>query len=123
MLFLALHESFQKTDAEYAKFAQRMNLTEVMGSTGVVVVIFGTQMYIAWVGDSEACLVSNKGDVFKFVDCHKPKYEVQGESPPFFAHPFHFCFSQHSPLSFLVREAENREPRWLRVRNERNVPC
>lgn len=48
-----------------------------MGSTAVVCLRVDGQLYISWVGDSEACLVKRSQDVLKFVDCHKPKFESE----------------------------------------------
>jgi len=73
----ALRVAFLETDWNYTQHAARVNLPTGMGSTAVVMLIIGDQMYVCWVGDSEACLVNKGGDVFPFVTCHKPKFESE----------------------------------------------
>jgi len=55
----------------------RQNLIEAIGSTAVLVVIIGKEIYTAWAGDAEAAMVRQNGEVANFVVCHKTTSEVR----------------------------------------------
>ncbi|XP_047448518.1 protein phosphatase 1F [Mugil cephalus] len=68
----ALKSAFIRTDDMFRRKAKRERLRS--GSTGVVVLIQGQELAVAWLGDSQAILV-RKGQVVTLMDPHKPERE------------------------------------------------
>ena len=66
---VALKRAIQRTNEQFLEVAGRMRLND--GSTGVCVVLRGTTMTIANVGDSRACLISARKGITLTED-HKP---------------------------------------------------
>ena len=66
---VALARAIQRTNEQFLEVAGRMRLND--GSTGVSVVLRGTTMTIANVGDSRACLISARQGITLTED-HKP---------------------------------------------------
>jgi protein phosphatase 1L len=66
---IALRNTFQKTNEQFLKIAERLRLND--GSTGVVCVLRGKSLIIGNVGDSRAILISGKKPIQLSTD-HKP---------------------------------------------------
>ncbi|GLE00248.1 hypothetical protein PINS_up008975 [Pythium insidiosum] len=66
----ALKKGFLKTDQEYLQIANKRNSED--GTTAVVVLTRGDQLYVAHAGDSRAILVHSSGKVTPLTSDHKP---------------------------------------------------
>ncbi|XP_062942277.1 protein phosphatase 1F [Cynocephalus volans] len=66
----ALKEAFHRTDEMFLQKAKRERLQS--GTTGVCVLITGTTLHVAWLGDSQVILVQ-QGQVVKLMEPHKPE--------------------------------------------------
>ncbi|XP_062621083.1 protein phosphatase 1E-like [Saccostrea cucullata] len=66
----ALKCSYSATDEHFIKKAQREGLKS--GCTGLTVLIRDKTMYLAWLGDSQACLVRD-GQALSIMNPHKPE--------------------------------------------------
>lgn len=66
----AIKQGFLKTDQEYLQIANRKNAED--GSTAVVVVTRGDDIFVAHAGDSRAILVHDGGKVTALTSDHKP---------------------------------------------------
>jgi serine/threonine protein phosphatase PrpC len=68
----AIAESFMNTQESLKKHADRLLQSNTAGSTAVVIIIKGKQMFIAWAGDSLASLFMSDGTIHELIDPHKP---------------------------------------------------
>ncbi|XP_006140259.1 protein phosphatase 1F [Tupaia chinensis] len=68
----ALREAFRHTDEMFLRKAKRERLQS--GTTGVCVLISGTTLHVAWLGDSQVILVQ-QGQVVKLMEPHRPERE------------------------------------------------
>jgi serine/threonine protein phosphatase PrpC len=75
----AMTESFMKTNDELKEHTDRLCLSSTTGSTAVTILIKGKKMYVAWVGDSLACMFMKKSHV-ELVDPHKPASPVSSRN-------------------------------------------
>lgn len=66
----ALKNGFLRTDQEYLQIANRKNTED--GTTAVVVLTQGDELFVAHTGDSRAVLVHRSGDVSVLTSDHKP---------------------------------------------------
>ncbi|XP_012927426.1 protein phosphatase 1F [Heterocephalus glaber] len=66
----ALKEAFRHTDEMFLLKARRERLQS--GTTGVCVLVAGTTLHIAWLGDSQVILVQ-QGEVVKLMEPHRPE--------------------------------------------------
>uniref|UniRef100_H0XH51 Protein phosphatase 1F n=2 Tax=Otolemur garnettii TaxID=30611 RepID=H0XH51_OTOGA len=72
----ALREAFQHTDQMFLRKAKRERLQS--GTTGVCVLIVGTTLHVAWLGDSQVVLVQ-QGQVVKLMEPHRPERQDEKE--------------------------------------------
>ncbi|KAM3610476.1 uncharacterized protein V6R79_004524 [Siganus canaliculatus] len=68
----SLAAAFKHTDDMFKSKAKRSHLRS--GSTGVTVLIQGQELFVAWLGDSQAVLVRN-GEAVTLMEPHKPERE------------------------------------------------
>lgn len=68
----AISEAFMSTQEALKKHSERMLQSTTAGSTAVVALIKGKQLYMAWAGDSLASLYMADGTIHELVDPHKP---------------------------------------------------
>lgn len=66
----ALKNGFLRTDEEYLQIANRKNVED--GTTAVVMLTQGDEMFVAHAGDSRAVLVHRNGKVSVLTSDHKP---------------------------------------------------
>ncbi|XP_020282123.1 uncharacterized protein LOC109853937 [Pseudomyrmex gracilis] len=72
----ALRDAFLTTDAQ---FIEKSNIKKLNGgTTAVCALVINKKLYIAWVGDSMASLVS-RGEVMNLVNPHRPTREDETE--------------------------------------------
>jgi len=69
----AIREGFLSTNEAFFQFADRDALGDNVGSTAVFTMIKDNkQLYVAWAGDSEACLYKKTGESKQLCEPHKP---------------------------------------------------
>ncbi|XP_053444842.1 protein phosphatase 1F isoform X2 [Nycticebus coucang] len=108
----ALREAFRHTDQMFLRKAKRERLQS--GTTGVCVLIVGTTLHVAWLGDSQVVLVQ-QGQVVTLMEPHRPERQCCG-----FEHPLRkqLGFCSHRPQLCCLpagREGAYRSPGWLCV--------
>ncbi|XP_063059671.1 protein phosphatase 1E [Engraulis encrasicolus] len=69
---LALCSAFRLTDKRFIQKASRENLR--CGTTGVVTLVRGRTLYVAWLGDSQVMMVK-RGEAVELMKPHKPDRE------------------------------------------------
>ncbi|XP_063082209.1 protein phosphatase 1F isoform X1 [Cavia porcellus] len=72
----ALKEAFQHTDEMFLWKAKRERLQS--GTTGVCALIAGTNLHVAWLGDSQVFLVQ-QGQLIKLMEPHRPDQPEEWE--------------------------------------------
>jgi len=73
----ALRESFFITNDRYFDYSSREAISDNMGSTAVLAVLKGNELWVAWTGDSEAALIRSNGITLKCCAPHKPWVEEE----------------------------------------------
>jgi serine/threonine protein phosphatase PrpC len=72
----AIHDSFMSANDQWTNTVNHHNLSTIAGSTGVIALLKGSDLYVAWAGDSSAILFLQNGVWFDFVTPHKPSIPV-----------------------------------------------
>jgi len=80
----AITQTFLKTNDNFFDYLTRKALVDASGSTAVTAIIKDRELYVCWVGDSEAALYTKDGENMVLVKPHKSGSEVSQSSPLFF---------------------------------------
>jgi len=68
----AIREGFLSTNELFFQYANREVIGDNVGSTAVFTMIKDKKLWIAWAGDSEACIYRKNGDFMQICATHKP---------------------------------------------------
>jgi len=69
----AIREGFLSTNEALFQYIEREGMPDTMGCTAVFTMIQEQKLYVAYAGDSEACIYRKSGEYKPLVDPHKPK--------------------------------------------------
>lgn len=68
---------YLRTQEDFKEYTERLCLPNTAGATSVTILFKGKKMYVAWAGDSLACMFKKDGSNVELVDPHKPTKESE----------------------------------------------